>query len=72
MKNEIELTDIKQIAYLNMCGINFKRFVRKGNKKIFYYENSSLIDEKIKDFYNSDISRFLGCYENIKTLVYRT
>ena len=70
--SEIRLTDTKQIAYLNFCNINFTRFIREGNKKVFIYKDSELIDEMLKDFYNSDISKYMGCYENIKTLVFRS
>jgi len=70
--SEIRLTDTKQIAYLNLRNVNFTRFIREGNKKVFIYEDNELIDEMLKDFYNSDISKYMGCYENIKTLVFRS
>jgi hypothetical protein len=69
---EIKITDMKQVAYLNMKGIEIKRVIKEGNKKLFYFSNPKLINDLIVEYYNSDISKFLGCYENIKTLVYRT
>ena len=69
---ESRITDSKQIAYLNLHGVNFKRFIREGNKKVFIYEDSELVDKLISEFYNSDISKYMGCYENIKTLIFRT
>ena len=69
---ETRLTDSKQIAYLNYKGINFVKFIREGNKKVFIYQDRELVDEMLKDFYNSDISKYLGCYENIKTLIFRS
>jgi len=69
---EARITDSKQIAYLNLKGVNFSRFIREGNKKVFIYEDGNLVDKLISDFYNSDISKYMGCYENIKTLIFRT
>jgi len=69
---EARITDSKQIAYLNYKNINFTRFIREGNKKVFIYEDTELIDEMLKDFYNSEVSKYMGCYENIKTLLFRT
>jgi hypothetical protein len=69
----VQLTDMKQIAYLSMKGIKFDRFERDGNKKVFYFnETQEEIDKIIAEYYNSDCSKFFNCYENIKTLVYRT
>jgi hypothetical protein len=69
----VQLTDMKQIAYLSMKGIKFDRFERDGNKKVFYFnETQEEIDKIIAEYYNSDCSRFFNNYENIKTLVYRT
>jgi hypothetical protein len=69
---DIKITDMKQVAYLNMRGIEIKKVVREGNKKLFHFDNPELVNQLIVEYYNSDISKFLGCYENIKTLVYRT
>jgi len=69
---EAKITDSKQIAYLNLKGVNFTRFVREGNKKVFIYADKELIDSLLAEFYNSDISKYMGCYENIKTLIFRT
>ncbi|HEY8889443.1 MAG TPA: DUF5659 domain-containing protein [Clostridium sp.] len=69
---EVKITDSKQIAYLNFKGVNFKRFIREGNKKVFIYEDGDLVDTLVSEFYNSEISKYLGCYENIKTLIFRT
>jgi len=69
---ETRITDSKQIAYLNLRGVNFSRFIREGNKKVFVYEDKDLVDLLLAEFYNSDISKYMGCYENIKTLIFRT
>jgi len=69
---EARITDSKQIAYLNYKNINFTKFIREGNKKVFIYEDAELVDEMLKDFYNSEISKYFGCYENIKTLIFRS
>jgi hypothetical protein len=69
---EARITDSKQVAYLNFKGIDFKEFVREGNKKVFIYEDSELVDKLVTEFYNSEISKYFGCYENIKTLIFRT
>lgn len=69
---ETKITDSKQIAFLNMKGVHFTKFIREGNKKIFVYEDKELVDKLLADFYNSDISKYMGCYENIKTLIFRT
>ena len=69
---EVKITDSKQIAFLNMKGVNFIRFIREGNKKVFIYEDKDLVDKLLAEFYNSDISKYMGCYENIKTLIFRT
>ena len=69
---EAKLTDSKQIAYLNLKGVNFTRFIREGNKKVFVYADKELVDSLLAEFYNSDISKYMGCYENIKTLIFRT
>lgn len=72
MNNEIRLTDMKQIAFLNMRGVKWKKFIRDKNKKIFIYENKEQVDSLLSEFYNSEISKYIGCYENIKTLVFRS
>jgi|GEM_PF-4729559 len=69
---EVKITDSKQIAYLNFKGVNFIRFIREGNKKVFIYEDGEIVDKLITEFYNSEISKYFGCYENIKTLIFRT
>jgi len=69
---ETRIIDSKQVAYLNLKGVNFTRFIREGNKKVFIYEDKELVDLLLAEFYNSDISKYMGCYENIKTLIFRT
>jgi len=69
---ETRIIDSKQVAYLNLKGVNFTRFIREGNKKVFVYEDKELVDSLISEFYNSEISKYMGCYENIKTLIFRT
>mgnify|MGYP000895454016 FL=1 len=66
------LTDSKQIAFLNFKDVKFKKFIREGNKKVFLYEDEELVDKLVGDFYNSEISKYMACYENIKTLIFRT
>ena len=69
---ETRIIDSKQVAYLNLKGVNVTRFIREGNKKVFVYEDKELVDSLISEFYNSEISKYMGCYENIKTLIFRT
>ena len=69
---ETRIIDSKQVAYLNLKGVNFTRFIREGKKKVFVYEDKELVDSLISEFYNSEISKYMGCYENIKTLIFRT
>lgn len=72
MNSEIKLTDSKQIAYLSMKGVKFKKFIRDGNKKVFIYDNSDQVDLYLAEFYNSEVSDFIGHYEQIKTLIFRS
>ena len=72
MNTEIRLTDSKQIAYLLMKGVKFKKFIREGNKKVFIYDNQEQVDELLANFYTSEVSDFIGHYEQIKTLIFRS
>jgi hypothetical protein len=69
---ERRLTDMKQVAYLMMKDAKFNDLIRDGNKKIFVFPDGELVDKLLIEYYNSDVSRFIQCYENVKTLVYRS
>lgn len=69
----VDLTDIKQIAFLQLKGVHFDSFTREGKKKIFHYkESQEYIDKLIAEFYTSNISKYMGIYEEFKTLIFRT